>query len=98
MSGFEMLDLSEILDFCGPPDNRLLHRIRVLREGGMDFATAKRLAKREMCLEELRSAYPDFEYADLLAWVHDEEVDAEERAHLEMLDAQDEDRAERYAA
>lgn len=41
-------DLSDILNFCGPPDNRLLHRIRELREDGMDFQDALGQARVEL--------------------------------------------------
>ncbi len=47
IGGFGLPWLDDILNFCGPPDNRLLARIRELRVAGMNFQDAKDQAKRE---------------------------------------------------
>lgn len=43
-------DLSSILDFCGPPDNRLLVRVRELRVEGLEFPEALAKAREEFAL------------------------------------------------
>jgi hypothetical protein len=57
------------------------------QEAGMD-----RTQERFERFAQLRAAYPDSEYEDIMSRIHDEEVEQSERDLLERLDAEDEER------
>lgn len=46
---------------------------------------------------QLRAAYPEMEYENIMAWIHEEEVNADDFAHYRMLDSIDRERQESYA-
>ena len=55
-----------------------------------------RLQQRFERFAQLRAAYPDISYDEIMGRICEEEIDADEVAHLRMVDAQDEERRERY--
>lgn len=65
-----------------------------------DPVVVRRREERERALHErfaqLRAAHPELDYDEIMGHIHDEEIEADEAAHLRMVDVQDEERAERY--
>lgn len=45
---------------------------------------------------ELRAAYPERDYEEIIGQIAEEQAEEDERDHYAMLAAQDEERAERY--
>lgn len=58
---------------------------------------ADRTQQRFERFAQLRSAYPDMEYENIMAWIHDEEVDADEAGRLQSLGQIDDGRGEEMA-
>ena len=61
-----------------------------------DEGTRDRTEERFERFAQLRAAYPEADFDEIMERIGEEEIEADERAHYARLAAQDEERAELY--